>query len=433
MTDELGSQPRRAVLQSMGAVGLFGTGSIASSGADGDGIIRPSRRAEATTSASDEWDLAVDTTNRQYFPTQDGRTDGERIVRSDTTDDVAVAYELPDDVRSFTARFHTHADAAGEIAVYESADGGDSWAPVETTVSSDGESEADWTLHQLSVSSVSEQVLDVKLVLTDGTDPWSPQLGHVSIDYLPDPEPEPPDIWSLNSRRASDSASSLRFGWSHDRRFELDHFNIYLDGEKYGELATYRHWHPKGEAVTGLEPGTIYTIGLSAVGPDGLESEVATMEAETHHLLVDDCSDLSVVDVGTDRERLTVDTTNTQYFQRPDDVGGRSPDRGRTDDARITRTDTEDADLRYEPPGRPQSLVVEFYRHEEHGGELLSNGRPARAYPNGNVRRQQAGGGWIYERHVVPEGATVLTITGGSKPWGSQIGHVELEYEQRSN
>jgi len=372
------------------------------------------------TGATDRGWLAVDTTNGQSFPTPDGGVDEGRLVRSETTDDVTIGYEVRGDIESLTARFHKQTNVGGEVELYESTDDGDSWAAVEATVSTYGGIDSGWRHYQLDADSFSDGVGAVKFVLRGGTEPWSGQLGHVSIDYRFDPAPETPDISLHSMRTYTQGATYLRFAWGHPRWQELDRFAIYLDGEQYQTLSPDSHWHPSGFVVDGLEPGTTYTVGLSAV-ENGRESDVTTIEATTLHRFVDDCADLSNTDPGTDVDRLTVDTTNSQYFERPD---------GSTDAARITRTDTDNAELTYTIPGSKQQMTVEFYRHEQHGGKLLLNGRPIESFRRGGRRRHDAGGGWIHEKHHISEVPPVqrLTITGGSKSWASQLGRVEAVY-----
>jgi len=181
---------------------------------------------------------------------------------------------------------------------------------------------------------------------------------------------------------------------------------------------------------------------LGAIGLLGTTGKmVARPDDESLESLTDDCSDPSTLALGSDTDRLTVDTTNTRFFERPD---------GATDGARITRTTTEDAQLIYKVPGVPghptnplpeKTVTVEFHRHQQYGGELLVDGRPADYSHPANSRTgtiEQYGstdGGWIHELHTLkPVGnKSTLTITGGQKEWASQIGRVEYTYKPDPN
>jgi hypothetical protein len=173
-------------------------------------------------------------------------------------------------------------------------------------------------------------------------------------------------------------------------------------------------------ASSGETGGTAGTESGDGCRHDG-ESAPDTGPAEW--LDEDDCSDLSQTAFGTDRERLAVDRSDEAAFERFD---------GGTDDARIARTDTEDADLVYKVPSGAATVVVEFHRHSEYGGRLLIDGKPAsQRYIIGTIEEYgEAAGDWIHERHVLENRGPrfALTITGGSEEGASQIGHVEARY-----
>jgi len=363
---------------------------------------------------SDRSALCVDSSNPEHFRTPDGTADEGRITRAGTTDDTAVAYQLPGMADALTVQFHKHTDAEGWVHVYASADGGDSWSRVETSFETYGEIDGSWLHHEITADSLGDGADEIKLVLTGGDEPWSGQLGHVSIDYYQDTVGPRPPQQQLPARATGDG---LEISWSGPRPLQaVDHYIVTLGGEEYATV-------PAGTTkvtIGGLETGTTHEVGVSAVDVRGMESARLT---EQHALLRDDCSALSTTAFGTDTDRLTVDRSNPQYFERTD---------GSHDGARITRTDTDDASLVYEIPSYTSRLTVEFHTHVEHGGELLIDGKRTNDYYDGSVEQYgDTEGDWIHERHVLNGSAnrSELTITGGSKAWGSQIGHVGYAYD----
>jgi len=384
---------------------------------------------DALSPASGVDAVRVDTSNGQYFPTPDGTVDEGRLTRSDTTDDVAVAYELPGDVQSLSVQFHKHQHEDGWIDVAESTDGGDSWSSVDATVDSYGGVDGGWIHHVLTADSFSENAHAVKLILTGGAKTWSPQLGRVEIAYLRETIPPEPVEFGRGPPGES-GAYELPIHLQDTRWYrgpddDIDYYDVSLDGEPYAEL-------PAGTdrfVIDDLDPATTYTVGVKAIDVFGNESERVTEEFRTESVLVDRCADLSTTAFGTDVDSVTIDRSNPQYFERFD---------GQTDGARITRTDTDDADLVYKAPGNTEAVTVEFHRHEEHGGELLFDGEPVadESMPSSVEQYGTTDGGWIHERYTiqgrVPPKA-VLTITGGLEAWASQIGHVEFAYEPRDD
>jgi len=376
---------------------------------------------QALSSDSGLENLRVDTSNAQYFERPDGSTDGGRIARSGTTEAVGAVYSIPGDVQSLTAEFHAHEQQGGSIEIYESTDGSVTKSRVETTASTYGDTDGGWIHHEITADSFSDGVREVAVVLTGGSKPWSGQLGRVAVDYASDPTaPVPVD----DIRLFSDfNARKLDLSWElSSRPDDLDHFLVTVDGETYAEVP------PETTELTidGLEPDTRYTVGVTVVDTAGNESEPTTIEETTNGAVIDDCSDLQTTAFDTDTDQLTIDRSNPEYFQRPD---------GGSDEARITRTSTDDATLVYKVPGNPEYLTIEFHRHVEHGGELRIDEQPIHAHARGRIRRYGRNDGWIHERYELkwPENLSTITITGGSRAWGSQIGRIEYSYSGRAS
>jgi hypothetical protein len=209
MADERGSRRRRTVLQSLGAFGTLGVadvvslvagettpetddrpGSVPSAGGSGNDVTTGSTNTfthdcsnlDPLSPNSDTAALTVDTSNSQYFPAPEGWQDTARITRSWTTGDVALAYKVPVIVDSLTLQFHKHG-GDGWVNVYASFDEGQSWYYVDTSADTYGGVDGGWIHHEITTDDISSDATDIKLVLTGGAEPWTTQLGHVSIQY----------------------------------------------------------------------------------------------------------------------------------------------------------------------------------------------------------------------------------------------------------
>jgi hypothetical protein len=128
--------------------------------------------------------LQLDRIHTAYFTRPDGSPDDARIVRADQHGSVDIVYRTPKSVASLTAEFHVHEKQGGGLTVSESADGGDSWSSVSGSVEQYGEVDADWHHHEFESTAFADDATHLGLTLTDDEGAaWSPELGHVRIEY----------------------------------------------------------------------------------------------------------------------------------------------------------------------------------------------------------------------------------------------------------
>ena len=132
--------------------------------------------------ASDTEQLTVGSESVQDFDRFDGTVDQARIRREDTTADAALVYDPLGTVVDLSVEFHWHDQAGGDLEIRESTDGGDSWTTVEQSVTEYDTVEVNWHSEIHEYSAFSDGTGQVKLVLTDGSEDWSGQIGHVDID-----------------------------------------------------------------------------------------------------------------------------------------------------------------------------------------------------------------------------------------------------------
>jgi len=146
--------------------------------------------------------------------------------------------------------------------------------------------------------------------------------------------------------------------------------------------------------------------------------------------IVDNCASLDTIDSG-EIDALTVDTANTQYFDRAD---------GGTDGARITRDGTtENAWFEYAPAGQIDAVRVAGHEHVDVGGRIEFHEwtESEQQWSRVSTRETTVGGtdgGWISTEYAanLSDGATrfAIQLVGGSEPWGLQIGRVKLAMGQ---
>ncbi|AWB26665.1 cellulase family glycosylhydrolase [Halococcoides cellulosivorans] len=208
-----------------------------------------------------------------------------------------------------------------------------------------------------------------------------------------------------------------------------DHYAVTLDGEE----ATTLPAGTTSTTVTGLDPSTEYTLAVRAVDVNGTRSAssetvtLATLPSEVS-TVVDPCADTSMLAEASDLDALTTDTTNPEYFVRPD---------GEADDARINRSAAEDVAMVYRVDGDLLDLAVEFHENASEGGDIeyYESTDGGASWQAVEVRRTEysppSSGGWSSQLHSktgFSEGVdrVKLVLTGGSAAWAVQVGTVEL-------
>jgi mannan endo-1,4-beta-mannosidase len=148
---------------------------------------------------------------------------------------------------------------------------------------------------------------------------------------------------------------------------------------------------------------------------------------------VDDCSDLTALQKGSDLDSLRVDSTNPAYFGRYDATES-------ADASRITRDGTTDrCTLVYAPDGLISGFSVEGHHHQWDGCQFecyvaSADGDTWKQVPVSASRYGDVEATWHtvrYQTGAVPAGAERLRIdiTGGDADWDGQIGHVDILLE----
>lgn len=145
--------------------------------------------------------------------------------------------------------------------------------------------------------------------------------------------------------------------------------------------------------------------------------------------LVDDCSDLNTLDGSSDTGSLTVDTSNSSYFERPD---------GTSDGGRITRSGTTaDTNIVYAPGSDLADGTAEFHWHDSEGGDVVveESTDGGSTWQSASTSWSSYGGtdaSWHHEEISISfrSGADRVrfVLTGGSSAWSGQLGHVSLNY-----
>jgi mannan endo-1,4-beta-mannosidase len=150
---------------------------------------------------------------------------------------------------------------------------------------------------------------------------------------------------------------------------------------------------------------------------------------------VDECRTLSRLVDAADTDRLRVDTTNHQYFDRPN---------GGTNGSRITREGTtEPARLVFDPDGLLDAVRVESHRHTTVGGEvrLLISTDGGESFTTVDAEQSEFGdvgaGTWIATDHSATLSENVdrlaIELAGGDQPWSPQIGRVVVETSEQED
>jgi len=152
---------------------------------------------------------------------------------------------------------------------------------------------------------------------------------------------------------------------------------------------------------------------------------------EDSDAFVHECGTLDTLGPGTDTESLRVDTSNHQYFDRPN---------GGTNGSRITRVDTTDRTrLVYDLDVELDFVRVEIHRNENvsDGGrvDILESSDGGESYSAAETEESEFGdvgdGGWVaVNTEVTPSRGTdqlAIDLVGGSQPWSPQIGRVIIE------
>ena len=208
---------------------------------------------------SDTGSLTVDSSNASYFQRPGGDSDDGRIARSGTTGDAALVYEPGGQLLELTAEFHSHKTAEGELDVYESTDGGDSWTQVGAYRDAYGGTDAFWRHWEVGYDAFATDANRVKLVLTGGSEEWSGQLGNVAFRVLPNETP------------------SAAFGLDPAEPFagQTVGFDAGDSADSDGEIASYAWDFGDGTTATGEavdhvfdQPGE-YTVSLTVTDQYG--------------------------------------------------------------------------------------------------------------------------------------------------------------------
>jgi mannan endo-1,4-beta-mannosidase len=208
---------------------------------------------------SDTGSLTVDSSNASYFQRPGGDSDDGRIARSGTTGDAALVYEPGGQLLELTAEFHSHKTAEGELDVYESTDGGDSWTQVGAYRDAYGGTDAFWRHWEVGYDAFATDANRVKLVLTGGSKEWSGQLGNVAFRVLPNETP------------------SAAFGLDPAEPFagQTVGFDAGDSADSDGEIASYAWDFGDGTTATGEavdhvfdQPGE-YTVSLTVTDQYG--------------------------------------------------------------------------------------------------------------------------------------------------------------------
>jgi len=154
----------------------------------------------------------------------------------------------------------------------------------------------------------------------------------------------------------------------------------------------------------------------------------ASAAVSNTNTFVHECGSLDPLSARSDRNQLTIDTTQSQYF--PTLEGG-------SDSKRVTRSwTTGDVDVAYQVPVTIRSLTVQFHKHGSDGWvnvyESVDEGQ-SWSYVDTQVDTYGAGADWIHHLirtfSISPQATDVkLVLTGGAEPWTTQLGRVAFEY-----
>jgi hypothetical protein len=435
--DETLSPRRHVLLQSLGAFGALGVGSL--SGATGNRsrtahdqdeaskvYVDDCTDLETTAFGTDAERLTVDTTNTRFFDRPDGTTDGARITRSESGD-ARLVYKVPGDARLVTVEFHRHEAHECELLI----DGRSARRTFKGSVEQYGDTEGSWINERHTMDGVGNRVV---LTITGGSAPWAGQIGHVEFPYEPfDEETVPPAPEDVRAAALTESTAQVT---GRKSPYGAPYFVVSVDGTRVhegrgndGEL--YEQFF--GTLLTGLSAGT-HDIDVAAVSRTHTESEVVTKTVELPSQpvsrFVHDCSDLARLSAHTFPTQLTVDRTNPSYFERPD---------GSSDEARIVR-DYSIGRVTFATPKPVASVTAEVHVHEQVRGrvtlsESTDGGDTWQSVPTTSSTYGDTDANWTHlELHSahLSDGITHVKFepTGDGANWSPQLGHVEIEYDQ---
>jgi hypothetical protein len=180
-------------------------------------------------------------------------------------------------------------------------------------------------------------------------------------------------------------------------------------------------------SITGYDPLTL-DVNFTEK-PD--EARTVTFGAD-YCTFVDPCENLTKMASGTDSASLTTGSADPENFNWPD---------GTHDDDRIRRDrTTADVPIVYDPPGPVSDLRVQFHWFALEDGSLdvyeSTDGGSTWTQVSQSVTQYDTGeaNGWKNELHEYSSFSdgtdqVKLVLTGGSKHWSGQVGHVEIDYE----
>jgi len=165
-------------------------------------VVDPCENLDLISTGTQRETLVVDSSNERYFEHPDGSADEGRFKRTTKTP-TSVVYMRGGEINSGTVEWHHQKDAGGSVQFYESTDYGDGWSELTAEESQYGDEKGLWVHTEASLS-LSEGVNAVLIELESGSQAWSPQVGHVRLDWqdfgeetptpAPTPTPEPVDL-----------------------------------------------------------------------------------------------------------------------------------------------------------------------------------------------------------------------------------------------
>jgi mannan endo-1,4-beta-mannosidase len=167
-------------------------------------------------------------------------------------------------------------------------------------------------------------------------------------------------------------------------------------------------------------------VGRVVLEPSSLTDEPA--EPDDPEAIVDECETLDELDGSADADALRVDTSNPEFFDRPN---------GTLNDARITRDGTTDnARLVYDIDSEIEAVQFEAHRNPSAGGRviLLESTDGGGSFSVVETRRNEFGdsdgSGWVATQHRPDLSEDVdriaIELNGGEEAWSPQVGRVIL-------
>jgi hypothetical protein len=428
MERTLNDRSRRAVLQSLGALGIAGgLGTVVATETERNGGYPPSagrqpRRDEVGPDTSVETIIA-------------GRT------QNSITLNWGEPLDRPAYFSSGVSHYEIYVDEK-QVDEFESPTGGRTprSTPNPTYVSktiSGLEPDTDYRFRLLAVDEVGNKGEAIR-------------IGARTLPTTPSPDTVPPTIPALNITSSEtgpfDERASVELRWrqSHDTRTSVDHYNLYVDGSRHGSVpgdpsASEAVSEERGYVVLtldDLEPGGTYEVAVTAVDTSGNETDRTDARCRyqfrTRMTDVRDCSSLDQTDSGTTSDLLQLDRSNTGYFERTD---------GEFTDARITRDGTTDVASVVFDLGRDEKRLergaLQYHLWRDRGEVALftreygGTWERRRLTPNTYART----GGWTSKKARVynVDDEVKVELRGGPHDWAVQLGRFGVNWTSPSS